>query len=343
MLNMKKLMFILALIPSISTINFHPAVHAQNDGPVTSLDWSSKGKLAIGYAGKLELLDQQGNLIRKLDDLSIQVVAWSPDGSRLAYALSGERADNLWILDEENADPKSLSEVNGTVHDIGWNGDGSKLVAVTQLSIGPGAHNYIEVWDTTTLEQITNFEVPLADFFMYGVDWNPTNDNDVVTASYGGNVYVWDIEKQAYTTSFSVADDSCFWILDPNADTSMIDRPVCDTDKAAWSPDGKMLAATSTQGVWIWDTSTWESRILNLDNMTTSLAWSLDGRLAALSFQTISIFEPTTGEILITIQSPIYIHAIAWSPDGTKIAYGGESGELHIVDVPQAEATPEPP
>jgi WD40 repeat protein len=91
-----------------------------------------------------------------------------------------------------------------------------------------------------------------------------------------------------------------------------------------------------------------ELLLVGHDDVVNKLVWSSDGtRIASASDDgSVRIWDAETGGLLeiLTYNGPIY--AMDWSPDGTKIAYGGAnlSGgvpEVKIVDVSDIGLMPE--
>ncbi len=319
---------------------------ADRKSEIMTLDWSSRGDLAVGYNDmeKIRIYNRHGGQIAMSNDeiMYVKTIAWNPDGTRIAYTIEDE-TDNIWVWDVGISTPQLVPSQYGAVKDIAWNADGNQLAVATQISVGPGAHNYLSTWDTTTFREIMSIEIPYSEFFINSIDWNPVDERQVVTSAYDGRLYVWDIESKTDLIQLSVVDESCFWPYDPAPDIADYELPTCDAQEVSWNPIGNKLAASASQGVWIWDTSTWEAKIFGLQNQVIVIEWNKPGQLAAISQSTITIFDPDAGNTLLTIESRTSLYDIAWSPDGTQLAYGGASGELHIIDIPLLETTPEPP
>ncbi|MEL7314999.1 MAG: BTAD domain-containing putative transcriptional regulator, partial [Cyanobacteria bacterium J06559_3] len=119
-----------------------------------------------------------------------------------------------------------------------------------------------------------------------------------------------------------------------------------------WSPDQQLLASSSVEGViHIWHPQTGDCvyTFQGHDNKTSALAWcpqispatrfmaspntpphNTHALATGSADQTIKVWNITDGTCLQTIATGEAVFAIAWSPDGTKLAGGAKDGRIQI-------------
>jgi WD40 repeat protein len=114
-----------------------------------------------------------------------------------------------------------------------------------------------------------------------------------------------------------------------------------------WSPNGKWIASASMDNgqhapadsdIQIWEPTTGQliSHTPCNDKHAISLAWSPDS--AHLAFgtwrSTVHLLQPLTGETKLIHQAPhqtgLWITAVAWSPDGTRLASSASDGAVEV-------------
>ncbi|KAF3279114.1 hypothetical protein TWF970_004223 [Orbilia oligospora] len=108
-----------------------------------------------------------------------------------------------------------------------------------------------------------------------------------------------------------------------------------------FSPDGKQIASRALSNktvVQLWDSLTGgphKSLVGHLYPVKT-IAYSSDGKLIASGSENIKVWDTVSGELQITLcdssNTDLYIRAVAFSPDGDKIASASDYGNLQIWD-----------
>jgi WD40 repeat protein/predicted Ser/Thr protein kinase len=108
-----------------------------------------------------------------------------------------------------------------------------------------------------------------------------------------------------------------------------------DVQTMALSPDGQLLALAGSLGIWLYDTTTFESAhfLEGHSGRVSSLDWSSDGRyLASGSFdQTVRIWDVVQATDLSSFTGHrALVYDVAWSPDGRFLVSADWSGVVRI-------------
>ncbi len=124
----------------------------------------------------------------------------------------------------------------------------------------------------------------------------------------------------------------------------------------AWSPNKPLIVSGGADGTaQIWDATTgshiytYQGHIYTYQGSAyqnhawvNRVGWSPDGKFIVSCDQTsdssriatVQIWEATTGKTLITYRGHTNgVYAVAWSPDGSRIASAGYDGTLHIWEI----------
>src|SRR6266571_2593847 len=178
-------------------------------------------------------------------------IAWSPDGSRLAFLSFAAEAGQLelYITDLGGGAPVELTHLKGFLAEPKWSPDG-KSIAVLFTENAPRAAGPLEpmtpdegVVESQIYEQrLTLVDVATGqvrqlthpDLYVYEYDWSPDGKQLVVTAAPGNGDDNWYV-AELYTVSAETGEMKI--IYDPPLD-SQVAGP-------RWSPDGKYIAFIS--------------------------------------------------------------------------------------------------
>ncbi len=292
-------------------------------GEVVYVAWSPDGRwLATsshvrGEPHMLRIWDATtGKEIRRLDGHTndVTVVRWRSDSSRLASASSDGTA-RIWdpATGEELLRFGTPSSSAGSpVWAVCWSPDGTKLVSV-------GDDEAIRVWDVDTKREIATIEPEAGSTRC--LHWRP-GSAQLASAHTDGSVSLWDTATGQRLSTF----------LGHTGEVRCI----------KWSPDGLRLASASLdKTVRIWDVDTDDPQRL-LDGgagVRGCIAWSRDGARSAWESARggeVVVWEAATGTQQV-IHRWQWGTTGAWSPDETRLAFGGREAVMRVWDASTGE------
>lgn len=246
----------------------------------------------------------------------IGALDWSPDDTKLAAASLDSVGVRVW--DVKNGRLLMTAQRGGQgVSDVKWRPDGNQLIVA-------GIGNGTALLDPATGEILPNMRMLVGGT---SLDWSP-DGNKLVTGSI-------------YETSPQIADMTTRQPM-----MTLEDRPSA-VGMVDWSPDGTRIAASGwidDPHVWIWDAETGK-KLLTLPVPSNAIRWSPDSQYLASANDdsTVLIWDGSTGQPAAQFRDSGRVYTVDWSPDGTKIVYGGESAQMCFISVPTISAATETP
>ena len=320
-----------------------------------------------------ELLEQEdgraGTLLatyRTETDDEIRTLAWSPDGKMLAVGSSNKTT--IW----ETGSEKLLFEDRGETYSLAWSFDGRYLVTGDRH---PFIYNLPQqqkvALNTEQLRRDSGFSKgdPIWYTDTKSFAWLPDNRHFVSLIGKGEFVVLWDATNGKPQRIYNVEDstgpgdciavspDGKYFVVSADSasrvwsiETGKMLRSYREPDTTtlltiAWSPDGKYFATYGSSKVGhVWEVatgacvSTWQSHKPHWTE--NSMVWSPDGKYLAFAGGNANVYvwEALTGqEVYVYRGHNREIIAVAWSPDGSRIASGsGEEGEVHTWVAPNS-------
>jgi WD40 repeat protein len=312
-------------------VGFTFCIYHGHAKPVHAVAWSPEGKhiASGGEDGTVQIWDALtgGNVITyKGHKGSVNALAWSPNGQRIASG-GDDGTVQIWL-----SDTASLVFTYGrgccdSVTAIAWSPNGQFII------VGREDGNVNEFFADSGSNVLINGDNKAHTSFVTALAWSPDN-NRFASASEDGTVKIWNNNTGDLEKTYS---------------KPVIDFPLRVT-ALAWSPNGKSIAYAYDDGgnggygtveVWLVTQGNEVNPVFDSDTahitptifLVYSMSWACNSDYLALGevIGNVSILD-------ISSQRDIYsytnhakqVNAVAWSPDGTKIASGSDDGTVKV-------------
>lgn len=236
------------------------------------------------------------------DGSSVNAVAFSPDGTRLATP-SGSGTDTITIWDTSDwTEVQTLSGHNGGLG-LAFSPDGTRLASSSHA----GDDGMIKIWDTSDWTEILTI-TPLN--YILDIAFSPDSTHLAACLFHRQSAIIWDVADGTETQNLS---------------------HLSDVSTVAYSPDGTRFATVSHKnGIRIWDTSDW-TEIKNLSGSSRVGAFSHDGTWLATGDSKVTIWDTSDWSVAQTLSGHTdTVNSIAFTPDGSRLASGDDDGMIKI-------------
>ncbi len=277
------------------------------------------------------------------------VLAWSPDGKRLAMVTRNE----VWIWEMATGrytlvvQPEKLAVE--PIRALAWSADGRYLAVGT---------NPVQVIDPVTYRVLFNFPVyafwPTTSYdyqaAITALAWSPDSRRLAIAALRFGNGCVVQLRDVRQSTllmnsypcgssstgvsalswssdaaDLASTDDRMVQAWDVATGSTIFQQPVQNSTVVVWSPTRPdQLAFIDNNRALVWDVGM--NFLVSQYAVTgeSALTWSPDGLyLAVVNGGKVVIWQAVGGKHLFTYSATAHvIHTLAWSPDGGELAAG---------------------
>ncbi|EFL20307.1 putative WD-40 repeat protein [Streptomyces himastatinicus ATCC 53653] len=305
------------------------------------LDMSSRAIRYIGSGTGTRPVVHTLDLVRSITSSwraqPLNNATFSADGSTLALAHAGARADHFTLLHARSG--KTLANVpglersaqageNGPFLPMSLSADGNRFAYGLDKSPIPHGADGIRVWDTRRNRQVTALTPGDADFEFMAVALSP-DGREVMTTDAENRVKVWDTHSGKRLRTL------------PKPNRGNRDEQVQEI--GALSADGTKLLTDTGALIRVSDGKTLPDELGECQDCV--FAFSPDARriaVAATYQGKVSLWDGTLRTPLGTLSGTLSraTHgarevptAMAFSPDGTTLAVAGEQGTLQLWDV----------
>jgi Tol biopolymer transport system component len=250
---------------------------------------------------------------------------WSPDGSEVAFVVD----DSIQAVDEAgNRRTLVPQRPDVTLNSPSWSPDGEEIAYVAQSE---GESNLM-----VSGRQVTSGQ----DVFVYSTpEW--ISENEILYAA-DGKIRILNVDTAVFrTVPFSATLELPELSYEKKSYDFDSRRPrlVQGIVTPTLSPNGRTVAFTALNDLWVMEIGRKPRRITNDTYYEVESAWSRDGRYLAYSSdregtQDIYVRDMRTGEErrVTALEDQAEI-APAWSPDGRTIAFQNNDYATFTVDV----------
>ncbi len=298
---------------------------------------------------------------------SILAVAWSPDGKLLALG----RYRRVELVDPGTQEPvRTLTGLQGGANALAFSPDGTRLAAAGGE---PGLEGQVLLWDTKQWKAAATLRGHRDS--IYAVAFSP-DGKLLATASYDHRVLIWDLASGSvrhtlkghnapvYDLAWSprgpflatASGDRTVKLWDAVAGKRLetFGQPLKEQLTVAFSPDGRqVVAAGADNRLRLWHLGpkaaegTNRLRYSRFAHQRTIIrvVWSPRGNLLASSAEggEVKLWDARTlRELRLLEPQPDWAPAVAFSPQGGRLAVGRLDGTWAIYDTATGRRVPPP-
>ncbi len=300
-----------------------------------SLAWSPDGQsLAGGTWMAIQIWEpESGNVICTLPQFA-QWLAWNPDGRRLAATGRMEPELVVWDTVDRTRVLTLGGRSQGYTHELmglAWSRDGRRLAFAT-------FDRRIEIWDVSSGAKLLTIaghpkEAGKPSYSPMFLAWSP--DDKQLLSSGDAETKVWDVTSGRELRTLPCNALGCSPDFTRVADKLFVYDFASGHQRfnfessvfsLAWSANGRRLATGAANTTKILDAETGKVILTLVGRPNQALAWRPDGERLAAGLDQVTIWDTSARKKELTLANPRgALQSVAWSPDGQRIAGGATS------------------
>jgi WD40 repeat protein len=279
---------------------------------IENFTWNTS-KLILWDANTCELL--RNKIMLTVDD-----IAWSPDGKKLLVPNSfgtGAGFSNFKILDTMFSDYEEYYDTYycGILESVSWSKNSKIAVGGQNTNYAPTGYTiYLYSYDVST-NHINNINVLNID----------KKDKNKLSLSPDGSL-------------LAIYQDKTIRIINPENGNEILSRNrrlTSDVNEFSldWSPDSKNIAYfLNNDSISIYNLISFTEIILNLPSYSRVLSWSPNGKYLAVCSSELLLYDTSNWKVIkkYTSGNLLQVRSIGWSPDSKNILIT-TNGDLIVV------------
>lgn len=225
---------------------------------------------------------------------------WLPDGRRIVYTESCQGVVRALIVDRDGGNRVELAPALPDGAYTAWSPDGAKLAGIRHVSGTPDLLTTVAS-DGSSLVEI--FEIGYPRLYWSWLSWSPD-----------GAHFSWTEYVRAGPSDVPGAN----WLVIIDADGTSHGMEGPGGWRGSWSPDGQRIAYGVLGGAPV----CWR----------LPYPWAAVAGICSTSLRAMRVDGPVTDITVLGEDEGLAADSPTWSPDGTRLAFGGLRGTDRIGD-----------
>jgi len=263
-------------------------------------------------------------------DSAVTSMTFSPNGVFLVTANGADLMLQVWDV-EARVRITPAPEHTAPINRVAFSSEG--LVAAA------GMDNTVYIWGAESDEPLITLPDVVSVRFVSDMTFSP---DGTLLATAGC--------AQAGQLSDCVLGEVRLWDVATGEEVANLRGHNNVAYRIAFNNDGSLLASSSVDGVWVWDTASGaQERVLSSDNLVEDVAFQPDeptimaaagcaesvvqDNVLTCNLGEVRLWDVETGAVQDVLRHPDNVLSVAYSPDGTALATGSNDGVVRLWNV----------